>query len=197
MGTTREASNWKYSVPQPSESCEPPPVPDVAKTPLVSVRHIPRAFAPNSPVIFLIASPCWTPRAALFPPCPRKKSPRRSGVWPPTSANSSGKARCRWSFVRRKAEISSAVCLKKRGGRRGQPAAVEREDVPMVREFCSKEEVFRGGLHAVPDGGWGRRGNLFYSFSYILTACRRIFFTWCPVFRTPLFLQYSNARAKV
>ena len=44
----------------------------------------------------------------------------------------------------------------------------------MVREFCSKEEVFRGGLHAVPDGGWGRRGNLFYSFSYILTARRRI-----------------------
>ena len=92
MGTTREASNWKYSVPQPSESCEPPPVPDVAKTPLVSVRHIPRAFAPNSPVIFLIASPCWTPRAALFPPCPRKKSPRRSGVLPPRTANSSGYA---------------------------------------------------------------------------------------------------------
>ncbi len=44
----------------------------------------------------------------------------------------------------------------------------------MVREFCSKEEVFRGGLRAVPDGGWGRRGNLFYSFSYILTARRRI-----------------------
>lgn len=38
----------------------------------------------------------------------------------------------------------------------------------MVREFCSKEEVFRGGLRAVPDGGWGRRGNLFlFFFVYI------------------------------
>lgn len=43
----------------------------------------------------------------------------------------------------------------------------------MVREFCSKEEVFRGGLRAAR-WGWGRRGNLFYSFSYILTARRRI-----------------------
>ena len=43
----------------------------------------------------------------------------------------------------------------------------------MVRGFYSTEEVFRG-LRAAPDGGWGRRGNLFYSFSYILTARRRI-----------------------
>ena len=46
----------------------------------------------SEPVRFLIASPCWTPRAALLPPCPLKKSPRRSGTWLPTTANSSGYA---------------------------------------------------------------------------------------------------------
>ena len=44
----------------------------------------------------------------------------------------------------------------------------------MVREFCSKEEVFRGVLLAAPDGGWERQGNLFYFFSYMSTARRRI-----------------------
>lgn len=44
----------------------------------------------------------------------------------------------------------------------------------MVREFCSKEEVFRGGLRAVPDGAGDGAEICFYSFSYILTARRRI-----------------------
>ena len=47
----------------------------------------------SEPVRFLIASPCWAPKTALFPPWPRKKSPLRSGIWPPRIANSSGYAR--------------------------------------------------------------------------------------------------------
>ena len=45
--------------------------------------------------------------------------------------------------------------LKKKGGHRGQPVAAKREDVPMVRGFYSTEEVFRGGLRAALNGGWG------------------------------------------
>ena len=43
-----------------------------------------------------------------------------------------------------------------------------------LENFVQRRRFFEGGLRAAPDGGWGRRGNLFYSFSYILTARRRI-----------------------
>ena len=42
--------------------------------------------------LLAVAWPCVVPKAALLPPYPRRNSPRRSGVWPPTSANSSGYA---------------------------------------------------------------------------------------------------------
>lgn len=54
----------------------------------------------------------------------------------------------------------------------------------MVRGFYSAEEGF-WGIRAVPDGGWGD-AEISFILSYILTACRQIFFTWCPVFWTPL-----------
>ena len=40
-----------------------------------------------------MACPWGAPNSALFPPCPLKKSPLRSGTWPPRTANSSGYAR--------------------------------------------------------------------------------------------------------
>ena len=58
----------------------------------VPSRHIPATLASKVPVTFRMASPCWAPRAALFPPCPLRNKPRRSGVWLPTTANSSGYA---------------------------------------------------------------------------------------------------------
>lgn len=41
-----------------------------------------------------------------------------------------------------------------------------------LENFVQRRRFFEG-LRAAPDGGWGRRGNLFI-FSYILTARRRI-----------------------
>lgn len=44
----------------------------------------------SSPVIFRIASPCWIPNAALFPPTPRRNNPRKSGTFAPMTFRSSG-----------------------------------------------------------------------------------------------------------
>lgn len=48
----------------------------------------------------------------------------------------------------------------------------------MVRGFYSTEEVFRG-LRAAPNGGWGG-AEICFILSYILTACRQIFFYVVP-----------------
>ena len=48
----------------------------------------------------------------------------------------------------------------------------------MVRGFYSTEEVFRG-LRAAPDGGWGG-AEICFILSYMLTACRQIFFYVVP-----------------
>ena len=47
-----------------------------------------------------------------------------------------------------------------------------------------------GGGRAAPDGGWGG-AEICSVFPYILTACRRIFFICCPVFRTLLPLNIA------
>ncbi len=56
----------------------------------------------------------------------------------------------------------------------------------MVRGFYSTEEVFRG-LRAAPDGGWGG-SEICFILSYILTACRQIFFYSVPYWDAIAFL---------
>lgn len=94
VGTTREASKFKpYVIPDPPSVfalCQYQTCALIA--PDVWSYLPPPVMVGLLPTIFRIASLCWTPRAALFPPCPRRNSPLKSGVWLPTTANSSGYA---------------------------------------------------------------------------------------------------------
>ena len=65
----------------------------------------------------------------------------------------------------------------------------------MVRGIYSAEEGF-WGIRAVPDGGWGD-AEISFILSYILTACRQIFFYVVPGILDAVAITYSNARAKV
>ena len=65
----------------------------------------------------------------------------------------------------------------------------------MVRGIYSAEEGF-WGIRAVPDGGWGRRGNFIYSFVYI-DRLSADFFYLVPGILDAVAFTYSNARAKV
>ena len=95
VGTTREASKFKpYVIPDPPSVfalCQYQTCALIA--PDVWSYLPPPVMVGLLPTIFRIASLCWTPRAALFPPCPRRNSPLISGTELPTTANSSGYAR--------------------------------------------------------------------------------------------------------
>jgi len=103
VGTTLEASNINpRGISHHPAPFQPryPALNAGLKTPEISIGW---AVHPslNAPVIFRIASPCLMPSAALCPPCPRKKSPRRSGTFAPTMLRSSGYGMVwlHWGFI--------------------------------------------------------------------------------------------------